>query len=88
MQELEKLLTLREEVGDKDGRKEIEEKIQFKSAERDLAASKMVRLRTTTLRQLLYAMKWALVVFSGVCGEQLPTHCLCKGCSVSSVHLH
>ena len=30
-------------------------------------------------------MKCGLVVCSGVCGEQLLTPCLCKGCSV---HLH
>ena len=35
--------------------------------------------------QMLYVMKCALVVCSGVCGEQLLTPCLCEGCSV---HLH
>ena len=31
---------------------------------------------------MLYVMKCALVVCSGVCGEQLLTPCLCKRCSV------
>ena len=57
MQELRVLLGQKQRAGDKDDQKEISKQIQFKSTERDLAESKMVRLRNITLRQMLYAMK-------------------------------
>ena len=85
VQEVEQLKTQKNETKDEEGKKVVEKKIAIKSLERDLAASKMVRQRKLTLRQMLYAMKLSLVVCSGVCGEQLLTLCLCKGCSV---HVH
>ena len=85
VQEVEKLEKQKNEAKDEEERKVIEKKIAIKSQESDLAASKMVRQRNLTLRQMLYAMKLSLVVCSGVCGEQLLTLCLCKGCSV---HVH
>ena len=85
VQERGKLGKQKNEAKDEEGRKVIEKKIAIKSLERDLAHSKRVRQRNLTLRQMLYAMKLSLVVCSGVCGEQLLTLCLCKGCSV---HVH
>ena len=81
VQEVEQLKIQKNEAKDEEGKKVVEKKIAIKSLERDLAASKMVRQRKLTLRQM-YAMKLSLVVCSGVCGEQLLTLCLCKGCSV------
>ena len=85
VQEVERLKKQKNEAKDEEGRKELEQQVKLKTLERDLAASKMVRQRNLTLRQMLYAMKLSLVVCSGVCGEQLLTLCLCKGCSV---HVH
>ena len=73
------------EAKGEEGRKELEQLVKLKTLEKDLALSKRVRQRNLTLRQMLYAMKLLLVVCSGVCGEQLLTLCLCKGCSV---HVH
>ena len=85
VQELRQLEKQKNEAKDEEGRKVIEKKIAIKSLEKDLAASKRVRQSNLTLRQILYAMKLSLVVCSRVCGEQLLTLCLCKGCSV---HVH
>ena len=85
VQELRQLEKQKNEAKDEEERKVIEKKSAIKLLERDLAASKRVRQRNLTLRQMLYAMKLSLVVCSGVCGEQLLTLCLCKGCSV---HVH
>ena len=85
VQEVRQLEKQKNEAKDEEERKVIEKKIAIKSLERDLAESKWVRQRNLTLRQMLYAMKLSLVVCSGVCGEQLLTLCLCKGCSV---HVH
>ena len=56
VQELGALQTQKEKTRDEDGQKDIEQQIQFKSTERDLAYSKMVRLRIITLWQMLYAI--------------------------------
>ena len=88
VQELDVLLTQKEKTRDENGQKDIELQIQFKSTEADLAWSKAVRLRNNPTADVVCHMKCALVVFSGVCGEQSLTHCLCKGCSVCSVQLH
>ena len=85
VQEVEQLEKQKNEAKDEEGRKELEQQVKLKTLERDLAYSKSVRQRNLTLRQMLYAMKLSLVVYSGVCGEQLLTLCLCKGCSV---HVH
>ena len=85
VQEVEQLEKQKNEAKDEEGRKELEKQVKLKTLERDLAVSKRVRQRNLTLRQMLYAMKLSLVVCSGVCGEQLLTLCLCKGCSV---HVH
>ena len=85
VQEVEQLEKQKNEAKDEEERKELEQQVKLKTLERDLAVSKMVRQRNLTLRQMLYAMKLSLVVCSGVCGEQLLTLCLCKGCSV---HVH
>ena len=85
VQEVERLKKQKNEAKDEEGRKELEQQVKLKTLERDLADSKRVRQRNLTLRQMLYAMKLSLVVCSGVCGEQLLTLCLCKGCSV---HVH
>ena len=85
VQEVRQLEKQKNEAKDEEGRKEHEQQVKLKTLERDLAYSKMVRQRNLTLRQMLYAMKLSLVVCSGVCGEQLLTLCLCKGCSV---HVH
>ena len=88
VQEVEQLEKQKNEAKGEKEKEEIENKLKIRILERDLAWSKSVRQRTLPLGQMLYAMKWALVVCSGVCGEQLLTPCLCKGCSVCSVHLH
>ena len=88
VQEVEQLKKQKNEAKDEKEKEEIEKTLVLRSQERELADSKLVRPRNLPLRQILYAMKWALVVCSGVCGEQLLTPCLCKGCSVCSVHLH
>ena len=85
VQEVEQLEKQKNEAKDEEERKVIEKKIAIKSLERDLADLKKVRQRNLTLRQMLYAMKLSLVVCSGVCGEQLLTLCLYKGCNV---HVH
>ena len=88
MQELNALKIQKERAGDEGGQKDIEQQIQLKSTETVLAWSKSVRLRNNFTADVVCHMKCALVVFSGVCGEQSLTHCLCKGCSVCSVQLH
>ena len=88
VQEVEQLKEQKNEAKDEKEKEELDNKLKIKTFERNLALSKMVRQRTLPLGRMLYAMKWALVVCSGVCGEQLLTPCLCKGCSVCSVHLH
>ena len=88
VQELRALHRQKEKTRDKDGKKDIEQQIQFKSTGTNLAYSKMVRLRNNFTADVVCYMKCALVVFSGVCGEQSLIHCLCKGCSVCSVQLH
>ena len=85
VQEVKQLEKQQNEAKDEEGRKELEQQVKLKTLEKELAGSKMVRQRNLTLRQMLYAMKLSLVVCSGVCGEQLLTLCLCKGCSV---HVH
>ena len=85
VQEVEQLKKQKNEAKDEEERKELEQQVKLKTLERELAGSKRVRQRNLTLRQMLYAMKLSLVVCSGVCGEQLLTLCLCKGCSV---HVH
>ena len=85
VQEVRQLEKQKNEAKDEEERKELEQQVKLKTLEGDLAGSKMVRQRNLTLRQMLYAMKLSLVVCSGVCGEQLLTLCLCKGCSV---HVH
>ena len=85
VQEVEQLEKQKNDAKDEEGRKELEQQVKLKSLEKALAESKQVRQRNLTLRQMLYAMKLSLVVCSGVCGEQLLTLCLCKGCSV---HVH
>ena len=88
VQEVRQLEKQRNEAKDEKEKEEIEKTLVLRSQERKLAWSKSVRQRTIPLGQMMYAMKWALVVCSGVCGEQLLTPCLCKGCGVCSVHLH
>ena len=88
VQEVEQLEEQKNEAKSEKEEEEIESKLKIRRLERDLANSKRVRQRTLPLGQILYAMKWVLVVCSVVCGEQLLTPCLCKGCSVCSVHLH
>ena len=85
VQEVEQLEKQKNEAKDEEERKVFKKKIAIKSLESRLALSKRVRQRNLTLRQMLYAMKLSLIVCSGVCGEQLLTLCLCKGCSV---HVH
>ena len=84
VQEVGQLEKQKNEAKDEEGRKELEQQVKLKTLERDLALSKEVRQRNLTLRQMC-AMKLSLVVCSGVCGEQLLTLCLYKGCSV---HVH
>ena len=88
VQEVKQLEKQRNEAKDEKEKEEIEETLVLERQEKALAQSNCVRQRTLPLGQMMYAMKWALVVCSGVCGEQLLTPCLCKGCSVCSVHLH
>ena len=88
VQEVEQLKKQKNEAKDEKEKEEIEKTLVLRSQEKKLTYSKAVRQRTIPLGQILYAMKWALVVCSEVCGEQLLTPCLCKGCSVCSVHLH
>ena len=88
VQEVKQLDKQKNEAKDEKEKEEIEKTLDLKREKCNLADSKRVRQRNLPLRQMLYAMKWALVVCSGVCGEQLLTPCLCKGCSVCSVHLH
>ena len=92
VQEVVVLEKQKKEAKDKDSIKDVDQKLTLTTLKRDLAWSKQVRQRNLTLCmskcEMLYAMKWALVLCSGVCGEQLLTPCLCKGCSVCSVHLH
>ena len=87
VQEVEQLEKQKNEAKDEKEKEEIDNKLKIRRLERDLADSKWVRQRTLPLGRMLYAMKWAMVVCSVVCGEQLLTPCLCKGCSVCSVHL-
>ena len=88
VQEVEQLEKQRNEAKDEKEKEEIKMLLDLKRKESNLAYSNYVRQRNLPLGQMLYAMKWALVVCSGVCDEQLLTPCLCKGCSVCSVHLH
>ena len=88
VQEVRQLKKQKNEAKDEKEKEEIEKTLVLKQEEFNLALTRRVRQRTLPLGQMLYAMKWALVVCSGVCGEHLLTPCLCKGCSVCSVHLH
>ena len=88
VQEVEQLEKQKNEAKNEKEKEEIEQTLVLRSQERQLAYSKWVRQRSLPLGQMLYALKWPLVVCSVVCGEQLLTPCLCKGCSVCSVHLH
>ena len=87
VQEVQQLEKQKNEAKDEKEKEEVENKLKIRTLERNVAYSKMVRQRNLPLGQM-YAMKWVLVVCSVVCGEQLLTPCLCKGCSVCSVHLH
>ena len=59
MQELKALKIQKEKTGDEDGQKDVEQQIQLKSTETDLAYSKAVRLWNITLQQMLYAI-WSV----------------------------
>ena len=71
VQEVVQLEKQKNEAKVEEGRKELEQQVKLKTLEKNLAYSKMVRERKLSLRQILYAMKLSLVVYSGVCGEQL-----------------
>ena len=88
VQEVEQLEKQKNEAKDEKEKGEIENKLKIRTLEGNVAFSKKVRQRNLPLGWMLYAMKWALVMCSVVCGEQLLTPCLCKGCSVCSVYLH
>ena len=71
VQEVQQLEKQKNEAKDEKEKEEIEKTLDLRSQEKGLADSKMVRQRTLPLGQMMYAMKWALVVCSGVCSEQL-----------------
>ena len=62
MEQLEK----QNKAKDEKEKEEIENKLKIRTLEGNLADSKMVRQRTLPLGRMLYAMKWALVMCSGV----------------------